>query len=323
VFTKPQGGWHNGTQAAKLTASDAGPGDNLGAAVAISGNTIAGGAPEATINGNSAQGAVYIFTKPRGGWRDETQAAKLTASDGAAGDGLGGALAISGNTVAAAAPGATINGSQIEGAAYVFTKPRGGWRDETQAAKLTASDGLPFELFGNSVAMSGKVIMIGSDSPDFGGNPGLGAAYLFVRPQGGWRDTTQTAELTPSPNTPGTLFGYSVAIFGRTAVAGGNGAIWIFAEPPGGWRDMTQTAEITNPDFLGYMEALSRSTLAAGAPFTGAGAVDVYPLRQLAAAQATGPVPPAKPASCLAFPHPGSITAPVLRPAPATYTRCR
>jgi hypothetical protein len=156
-----------------------------------------------------------------------------------------------------------------------------------------------------------------------GGNPGLGAAYLFVRPRGGWRDTTQTAELTPAPNTPGTLFGYSVAIFGRTAVAGGNGAVWIFAEPPGGWRDMTQTAEITNPDFLGYMEALSRNTLAAGAPFTGAGTVDVYPLRQLAAAQAAGPVPPARPASCLAFPHPGSVTAPALRPAPVTYTTCR
>jgi hypothetical protein len=331
VFTKPTGGWHNETQAAKLTAADAGPGDNLGATVAISANTIAAGAPEATINGNQLQGAAYIFTKPTTGWHNETQAAKLTATDGAQGDTLGGALAMSGTTVVAAAAGATVNGNQTEGAAYVFTKPGTGWQDETQAAKLTASDGLPFELFGNSAAMSGRVIMIGTDSPDFGGNPGLGAAYIFAEPAGGWHDMTQTAKLTASPNAPGTLLGYSVALFGRTAMAGGNGAIWVFAEPPGGWHDMTQTAMLTNPDFLGYMEALSPTTLAAAAPFAGTagqGVVDVYPyttsgIRQLAATQATMPVPPHTTAPCPAPARPGAPPHPLRWPAPVSRAHCR
>ena len=92
----------------------------LGASVAISGNTIVAGAPEATVNGNPDQGAVYVFVKPRGGWQDATQTAKLTASDGAAGDGLGGIgsfgfawfnendVGISGDTVVAGAVNATV-----------------------------------------------------------------------------------------------------------------------------------------------------------------------------------------------------------------------
>jgi hypothetical protein len=331
VFTKPPAGWHNETQAAKLTATGAGPGDNLGATVAISGTTIASGAPEAAINGNQLQGAAYIFTKPGTGWHNETQAAKLTATDGAQGDTLGGALAMSGRTLVAAAAGATVNGNQTEGAAYVFTEPGTGWRNQTQTAKLTASDGLPFQLFGNSVAMSGNVIMIGTDSPDFGGNPGLGAAYIFAEPARGWHDMTQTAKLTASPNTPSTLLGYSVAIFGRTAMAGGNGAIWIFAEPAGGWHDMTQTAVLTNPDFLGYMEALSPTTLAAAAPFAGPagqGAVDVYRysstgIHQLAAAQASSPVPPHTTAPCLASARPGASPHPLRWPAPVIRANCR
>ena len=76
---------------AQLTASDGAAGDSLGLSVAISasGNTIVAAAGAATVNGNPGQGAVYVFTRPAGGWQDATQAAKLTASDGAAFDNLG------------------------------------------------------------------------------------------------------------------------------------------------------------------------------------------------------------------------------------------
>ena len=123
---------------AKLTATDGAANDQLGGSVAVSGTTIAAGAPGATVNGNTDQGAVYVFTRARGTW---TQAAKLTASDGAAGDSLGYSVAVSGTTIAAGAPFATVNGNTDQGAVYVFTQPASGWADETQAAKLTASGG--------------------------------------------------------------------------------------------------------------------------------------------------------------------------------------
>ena len=70
--------------------------------VSISGNTVVVGAADATVGGNSDQGAAYVFTEPGSGW---TQTAKLTASDGAANDCFGYSVSISGNTVVVGAPG--------------------------------------------------------------------------------------------------------------------------------------------------------------------------------------------------------------------------
>src|SRR3954470_5950690 len=76
-------------QEAKLTASDGGAVDALGGSVAISGDTVVAGAIAAKVDENSQQGAAYVFVKPPTGWANATQTAKLTASDGAAFDGLG------------------------------------------------------------------------------------------------------------------------------------------------------------------------------------------------------------------------------------------
>ncbi|PJB64894.1 MAG: hypothetical protein CO094_11335, partial [Anaerolineae bacterium CG_4_9_14_3_um_filter_57_17] len=93
------------------------------------------------------------------------QRAKLTASDGAVSDQLGYTVAISGdgNTLVVGAPwgdGAIAN----QGAAYVFTKPGGGWgTTSTYTAKLTNSEnGQAYDWFGSSVAISadGNTIVV-------------------------------------------------------------------------------------------------------------------------------------------------------------------
>jgi hypothetical protein len=321
VFTKPKTGWHDETQAAKLTGSDTGPDDNLGFSVGISGNVIVSGSPDATVNGNLGQGAVYMFTRPSGGWRDETQAAKLTASDGAEESFLGGVLAMSGRTVVTG--GATTVNGNFQGAVYVFTEPPGGWQNQTQTAKLTSSGELPSDLFASSAAISGSTVIVGAT----GVNQDQGAAYIFARPNGGWRDATQTAELTASGGS--FLFGYSVAITGRTAIAGGglpgaaNGAIWIFAEPPGGWQNQTQTAEISNPDFLGLAEALSRTTLAAGAVAPANGAVDVFIKPPGGWHNDIQKGTPPQAAHCLTLRQPRTPPQPPPWQALATHARCR
>src|SRR5947209_3098028 len=90
---------------AKLTASDGTRGDELGNAVAASadGSTVVAAAWAATVSGRAIQGALYVFERPAGGWSNATQAAKLTASDGAAQDTLGYSVAVSsdGSTVVA------------------------------------------------------------------------------------------------------------------------------------------------------------------------------------------------------------------------------
>ena len=127
------------------------------------------------------------------------QQAKLTASDGPGGF-LGASVAVSGNTIVAGAPLTTVNGNIHQGAVYVFVKPKNGWAHATQTAELTASDGgigqefggnnLSSPFFGgNAVAISGDTIVVAAPS---------NGVYVFVKPNSGWRDATQTAKLTAS-----------------------------------------------------------------------------------------------------------------------------
>ena len=63
VFTQSNGNW---TESQKLTANDGGLFDNFGASVALDGRTLVVGANGATVAGNAAQGAVYVFTESNG-----------------------------------------------------------------------------------------------------------------------------------------------------------------------------------------------------------------------------------------------------------------
>jgi hypothetical protein len=119
---KPRSGWVDETQTAKLTASDGASDNLLGLSVAISGDTVVAGADLVTVGANALQGAAYVFVKPRSGWADEPQTAKLTASGGASLDRLGVLVAVCGGTVIAGAPGATVDANLFQGAAYVFSR---------------------------------------------------------------------------------------------------------------------------------------------------------------------------------------------------------
>ena len=102
------------TQTAKLTASDGAAYDDFGGSVSISGNTVVVGAWDANVGANSEQGAAYVFTQPAAGWANMTQTAKLTASDGAAGDFFGDAVSISGDTIVVGAENATVGGNTAQ-----------------------------------------------------------------------------------------------------------------------------------------------------------------------------------------------------------------
>ena len=87
--------------------------------------------------------------------------AKLTAGDGAAGDGLDHAISMHGNTMVVGADRGDGN-EPDSGSAYVFKK-RGDW---VEVAELTASDGAADDGFGHAVSMSGNIITRGTiDGP--------------------------------------------------------------------------------------------------------------------------------------------------------------
>jgi hypothetical protein len=279
VFTMSAAGWATGTQTAELSASDGGSGDRLGESVAISGDTAVAGAP--------SHQAAYVFAKPSGGWRDGTETAELTPSDGASiksFDMFGAAVAESGDTIVVGSPGhapGRTTGGVRQGAVYVFAKPVGAWATGTQTAELTESDPASGDLLGASVAMAGDTIIAGAPRLTSTATRG-GSAYVFAKPAGGWADATQTAELTPTDNRLNDNFGFSVAISGGMAVVGAiqqppvaggaQGAAYVFAMPAAGWADATEDAKLTasdaaSGDWLGFSVAVSAYTIVTGAPY--------------------------------------------------------
>jgi hypothetical protein len=100
--------------------------------------------------------------------------AKLLASDGAAGDGFGYSVCISGDYAVVGANGDDDNGSN-SGSLYLFKRDGTSWNEQT---KLTASDGASGDLFGTSVSISSGYIMAGANMNDDDGSDS-GSAYVF------------------------------------------------------------------------------------------------------------------------------------------------
>jgi hypothetical protein len=139
VFSNNGSAW---SQEAYLKASNTGSGDCFGDALALDGDRLVVGAwgedsAASGVNGNGADnnaegaGAAYLFSRIAGVWLQE---AYLKASNSEAGDWFGGAVAISGDTLLAAAEresgsgaGAHAvqngNGVPCSGAAYGFLIP--------------------------------------------------------------------------------------------------------------------------------------------------------------------------------------------------------
>jgi hypothetical protein len=234
--------------------------DDFGVSVAISGNTVVVGAPYATIGSNKSQGAAYLFVKPKGGWKNMTQTAKLTASDGGADSYFGSSVAIDGGTVLIGSEGVGPFG------AYIFVKPARGWKTGTETVELPNAD------LCSAVGISGDTAVCAR-----------GTALVYVKPKSGWKSIQgYDAELMASDDSG---YGFStISIDQNTIVAGdtyvnnGNGGAYVFVKPSSGWHGtMTQTAKLTASDafyYMGFAGSLSvtRNTVAVGGPYAMNGA---------------------------------------------------
>ena len=194
VFKRTGTSW---AQEAKLLPSDGAAGDHFGISVSISGDYALVGAYWDDDNGDRS-GSAYVFKRSGTSWAQE---AKLLPSDGAAGDGFGFSVSISGDYAVVGAWAA----DGFAGSAYVFKRTGTSWAQE---AKLLASDGAAEDHFGFSVSISGDYAVMGAicDS-DNGSNSG--SAYVFKRSGTSW---AQEAKLLASDGAEGDGFGGSVSI---------------------------------------------------------------------------------------------------------------
>lgn len=231
VFTESGGTW---SQTDELTASDGAAGDKFGSSVALFDTTAIIGAIDHTVGTNSDQGVAYVFTGSGSAW---TQAAELTASDGAANDQFGDAVAISGTTAVIGAAKHAVSGNADQGAAYVFSESGSAW---AQTTELTATGGASGDEFGSSVAISGSTIVVGAPAKTVSSHADQGAVYVFGESGSTW---TQISELTASDGSANDTFGDSVALSGTTAIVGADnhtvsshtdqGGAYVFNMTPG------------------------------------------------------------------------------------------
>jgi len=265
-------------QNAKLLPSDGLRDDEFGRSVSISGDTLVVGAWGDDDKGTDS-GSAYVFVKPAGGWSGAlTQTAKLVASDGSPFDRFGYSVAISGGTVVVGANRDDDKGTD-SGSAYVFVKPAGGWSGTlTQTAKLVATSGANYDLFGSSVSISGDTIVVGAT-----GGEGQGASYVFLKPTSGWSGTlNESAKLLATDgNVSGGDFGGAVSICVNTVVVGAcaksfgskryQGAAYVFLKPKSGWSGtLNESAKLLasdgeSSDFFGRSASISGDTVAVGA----------------------------------------------------------
>ena len=130
---------------------------------------------------------------------------------------MGVSLALEGSTLVAGAPN-DANAGSTPSAAYVFLKPGGGWANTTQpAARLTPSDPLGAEHFGESVGVSGTTVVVGAQFAAFEKTAQQGAVYLYNEPGGGWASTSsQAAKLSAAGG--GLQQAVSVGVSGTTII---------------------------------------------------------------------------------------------------------
>ena len=213
----------NGTtwsQQAKLIANDGGFHDSLGETVDISGQRVIVGAAQATVDGHSRQGAVYIFVRNGSNWSQED---KLIAADGSPYKYFGESVAIYDNTALIGTSWEEVNGKP-HGAAYIFERDGSNW---SQQIKLKDNNSTVGDGFGLSVDLGSDTAVVSS----VGKNMNRGAVFVFTRQNNSW---SQESILTASDSTENGGFGISVSLDGPNLlifsynIYDKSGALYVF-----------------------------------------------------------------------------------------------
>ncbi|MHC4675134.1 MAG: hypothetical protein ACYTBZ_21830, partial [Planctomycetota bacterium] len=314
------------SQEAKLLSSDGAEEDYFGNSVAIVGNIVMVGARDDDDN-NTDSGSVYVFDLPQAtgdedgdglsaqcdncpqhynpnqidcdvdgigdvcgladgintdnnsnGIMDQcelrcsiNEVDVLLASDGAANDHFGDTLAISGETV--------IIGSRADddfgtssGAAYIYRYDSGlpsGW---SQEAKLLASDGAEYDLFGRSVVLIGEQVMVGASGDDDKG-ASSGSVYVFAFDGSTWIEETK---LLASDGSNGDEFGHVIAASADVVVIGAHkdddngydsGSAYVFRYDGANWAQEAKllASDGAADDWFGYSVVISDDVIVVGA----------------------------------------------------------
>ncbi len=193
----------------------------------------------------------------------------LAPASAAMGDEFGWSAATDGVRIISGAPLHDEQGDD-SGIAYIFVRDaRGVWVEE---AALLPDDGEAGTWFGRWAVVDGDVAVVGAPSADVvGRDDDAGAAYIFQRRSGVWR---QTQRLVADKPLGGEQFGWNVAIDGDTVVVsasndidGGGQGVYVFARDGKIWNleAKLEPSEEGDDYFFGQDLDVSGGTIVVGA----------------------------------------------------------
>lgn len=233
------------SQRQKLTASFPGAGDTFGTSVDLDGDTIVVGAP--LSSGIYDNGTAYVFVRYGESW---FPLVSFFGGPEYLGQ-FGNSVAVDGDTIAIGA--FLFNWAAQQGLAFVSHRQGETWSPIQQ---IGASDPLPGDNFGSSVAIEGDTLVVGAAGDDGRGGMNQGSAYVFVQEGGNW---IQRQKISASDAGRFDAFGSAVAIetaggdrivvgahFTDGAAGADQGSAYIFVVPCGGDADGDALVGITD-----------------------------------------------------------------------------
>lgn len=223
VFTRIESLWSESailTPTLPSSAAAAAFGAPGSLALASDASLLAVGAPGTSINGSDGVAAVYVFgnpSPPRGSW--VVDAVLQPPDGGAAGDGFGTAVALSGtrtagSALAVGAPARSPNaGLPHAGAAYFYhAAAASAWSAPEVVVGLHGGARLGTAVAVVVAATAGTTLYAGAPGADVAGRPGQGAILRYWRAAGATGPLTALTPLTAPDGTAGTGYGGAIAL---------------------------------------------------------------------------------------------------------------
>lgn len=209
---------------------------------------------------------------------ETTECQKILLDDGATDDQFGFTIGLWDNYALIGA----VTDDNNKGAVYVFENSDGTWG---QKSKLTASDGVAGDVFGNAILMTDTYAFIGAYTT----NSGQGSVYVFQRSGETWTEIDKL-EADDAATEGFSAFGTSLAVSGEYLVIGalsGNGnagAAYVFQQSGGVWTQHSKlvASDGTDGNLFGQAVAITEDKLVIGAPTAevGAGAAYIFELSE-------------------------------------------
>jgi hypothetical protein len=251
------------TEVAALTSSlSVQSNASFGTALDMAGDWLAIGDPSGFDASFGGGGAVHLYERTLAGWTLRQVLSHPTVGIQFRGN-FGASLDLDGDLLVVGSPFATVTTTQAifeTGAAFVFERGPAGW----QFLQTIVSPNVQlFGAFGASVALAGELLAIGASGEQAVPVPPIdrsGTVHVFCRCAG--TQFSPLAALRAAQPVPDANLGWSVAIHGRTVVAGApgeevsglvnGGRVYVFDQSPSGaW---IQSAALEVPPIREYQQ---------------------------------------------------------------------